>query len=70
MNFSSFKRFVGGAAVGLFVAIIFWFNAAYFDMSVSLAQGFTGCILLAICCGIVGQFGNIDRLIDDLNLPF
>ena len=66
MKMKSFKRFLFGIAVGLFVGAIAWSYSAYFDVSISLVQGIVGSLLLAIFCGIVTTLSSLDKLMDNL----
>jgi hypothetical protein len=65
MSLTSFiKRFTIGAVVGILAAIICWSNSAYFYVSVSWIQGSIASLLLAISCGLLATFGNIEKLFD------
>ena len=70
MNLKSIGRFVSGMAVGLFVAAIFWSYSASYYAPVSLIRGIVGSIVLSLGCGVVATVGSIDKLMDNLNLPF
>ncbi|MEM7591309.1 MAG: hypothetical protein AAF383_07290 [Cyanobacteria bacterium P01_A01_bin.83] len=63
------KRFFCGAAVGLFIATIFWSYSAFFYVATSVTQGIVGTILLALGCGTIATIGSIDKLMDNLNFP-
>ncbi|MEM9506205.1 MAG: hypothetical protein AAGA16_00820 [Cyanobacteria bacterium P01_E01_bin.35] len=70
MNLQLVKRFLFGMAVGLFIAIILWSYSMFFYVATSVTQGVIGSLLLAVCCGIIATFSSIDKLMDNLNLPF
>ena len=62
----STKRFTLGLAIGLFLAAIVWSYSAYFQVSISLVRGVIGSLLLAVFCGAIASFGNLDKLMDNL----
>ena len=62
---SSIKKFAIGLLAGLFIAGIFWLYSIYFHVSIPLAQGIIGSLLLAISCGIVATVSGIDKVFDN-----
>ena len=63
---SSIKRFIFGAGMGIFIAMIIWSYSAYYHVSISLVQGLIGILFLAIPFGILASISNIDKLMDSL----
>jgi CDP-diglyceride synthetase len=65
---SSYQHFIFGVGIGLFVTMLGWSYSVYYHVSISLIQEIIGSLLLAIGCGFVAIFGDLDKLID--NFPF
>ncbi len=47
------KRFSAGAATGLVIAAIYWGTTYFFGYPLPLTRGITGCLVLAIICGLM-----------------
>ena len=62
---SSIKRFICGAMVGIFLAVIYWSYSVYFHASFSLAHGILSSLILVIACGAIATFMSLDQLMDN-----
>jgi len=47
------KRFSAGAVIGLAIAAMYWGTTYFFGYPLPLITGTTGCVLLAIICGLM-----------------
>lgn len=47
------KRFSAGAVIGLVIAATYWGTTYFFGYPVPLTRGATGCVVLAIICGLM-----------------
>ncbi|MBD0264730.1 MAG: hypothetical protein ICV85_11375 [Tolypothrix sp. T3-bin4] len=47
------KRFSAGAVMGLVIAATHWGTTYFFGYPVPLTTGITGCVLVAIICGLI-----------------
>ena len=47
------KRFSAGAAIGLVIAAIYWGTTYFFGYALPLTRSITGCVVLAIICGLM-----------------
>ena len=66
MKLQAIKRFLGGMAVGLFLAATFWSYSALCHVAISLTQSIAGTVLLTVACGTIATISSIDKLMDNL----
>ncbi|NES81273.1 MAG: hypothetical protein F6K10_07605 [Moorea sp. SIO2B7] len=62
---SSVKRFLSGAALGLFSALMAWFYSAFAHVSISPIQGLMGILFLTVSYGTIAIFTDFDTLINN-----
>jgi hypothetical protein len=47
------KRFSAGVAIGLVIAAMYWGTTYFFGYPLPLIRGITGCVALALICGLM-----------------
>lgn len=66
---TSIKRFSAGVAIGLAIAAIYWSTTYFFWDRLPLTTGITGCLVLAITCGLMTLkwgYKTLETLLENL----
>jgi hypothetical protein len=63
------KRFSAGTAIGLVIAAMYWGTTYFFGYPLPLTRGISGCVALAIICGLMTLkwgYKTLETLLENL----
>lgn len=60
-------RFLVGSFIGTFLVAIYWSYAVFFQVDIPLPQAIIGSLLCMVVFGVVGIYGKLEKLLDNLS---